>query len=305
MTRPLRVPLRELLLTAALLAWTSAARAQTLSNGTLRECTDAAPAKDLRRVAAFLRSDVSDSAPALVKPADLLVETLGDAVRTFLGAKNGDLPVAEPSFTRRNTDGRLAVTLHRDGTLGTAVPPDSSAADSSRLAGVRLLESILRKSWDGGDRVFWPESARGDSGTFRIEFWKPGPRRDASQPKVETRFAVAVFSIALPWEQPASADDEMQPKYPIRNLDKGIEGTVTLSFVVDTTGYALISTAYDLFPPHAPRPVGEMADFYRDFVRAAAEVLPRARFQPARIAGCKVQQRVNLPFTFKLSDAAR
>lgn len=298
-------PLRFLSFAAALIACATPGRAQTLTNGTLRQCLDAAPAKELRRVAVFLRSDVSDSAPALTKPGDLLVETLGEAVRAYLGVKNSDLPMGEPAFTGRNTDGRLAVTLHRDGTLGTSVQLDSAETDSSRAGGIRLLESILRKSWDGGDRVFWPEAARGDSGTFRIEIWKIGPRRDASLPKVETRFATAVFSLALPWEQPAEAEDEMKPRYPIRNLDKGIEGTVTLSFVVDTTGYALISTAHDVFPPHAPRPVGEMADFYRDFVRAAAEVLPRARFRPARIAGCKVQQRVNLPFTFKLSDAAR
>ncbi|MDQ6719028.1 MAG: energy transducer TonB [Gemmatimonadota bacterium] len=297
-------PALSLVVFFALLTCATTARAQALANGTLRQCLEASPVKDLRRVAVFLRSDVSNSAPSLEKPADLLVETLGEALRTYLGAKTSDLPVGEPAFTRSNTSGRLMVTLHRDGRLGTAIQLDSAETDSSRIGGIRLLASILRKSWDDGDRVFWPESARGDSGTFRIEIWKIGPRRDASQPKVQTRFAVAAFSIALPWEQPAEAVDEMKTKYPIRNLDRGIEGTIVLSFVVDTTGYALISTAYDVFPPHAMKPVGEMADSYRDFVRAAAEVLPKARFRPALIAGCKVQQRVNLPFSFKLRDAS-
>jgi hypothetical protein len=277
------------------------AGAQALTNGTLRQCLDAAPQSEMRRVAVFLRSDAADSAPNFLKPADLLVEILGERLRSSLGAKPGELPIGEPVYNRNNSNGVLVVTLYRDGRLDLTVRPDSGDRDSARVTGTRRLATVLRRAWDEGERVFWPDKLKDDSTQFTIRFWTSGPRRDGSVSNSQPGFAVAVFSLALPWQEPASADVFPLPYYPSTAKEKGIEATITLSFVVDTTGQAILSTVRDVLPFGAPVPVGEMAARYEEFVSAAKSVLPKSRFTPAQIAGCKVQQRVNLPFKFSLA----
>lgn len=79
------------------------------------------------------------------------------------------------------------------------------------------------------------------------------------------------------------------PTYPEVLRASGVEGTVMVQFVVDTSGKAerpsfkILSSTNDLFSAS---------------VRAA---LPRMRFYPAQIAGRKVKQLVQQPFQFTLS----
>jgi hypothetical protein len=237
-----------------------------------------------------------------VKPAELLLEILGERLRASLGAKPGDLPVGEPAYTKDNLWGKIRVTLFRDGRMGAVVEPDTSFTDSSHVSGTAAIAKILRAAWDEGERVFWPEKAKGDSASIRLFFWAPLPKKDGTPDKADARFAVAAFSIALPWAEHATADDLPKPVYPDYPRTHNVQGTITMSFVVDTTGYALLSTLHDVLPPGAPVPVGEMADYYHDFVRAVAEAMPRGKFHAASIAGCKYPQRVSLPFDFKLSS---
>lgn len=285
----------------ACLASPAAAQKHALSNGTLRECYEAARVTELRRIAGFISSDAQDSARAFVKPAELLLEMLGERVRASLGAKPGDLPIGEPAYTKDNVHGSIRVTLFRDGRMSAVIVRDTLFPDSSHVAGMAKIADILRAAWNEGERVFWPEKAHGDSASFRISFWAPLPKKDGTPDKAEARFAVAAFSIALPWVEHATVDDLPKPVYPDYPRSHNIQGRITMSFVVDTTGYALISTLHDVLPPGAPVPVGEMADYYHDFVRAVAEAMPKGRFHAAVMAGCKFPQRVNLPFDFKLN----
>jgi len=288
------------LLGVGCLATAATAQSRPLSNGTLRECYDAALPNDLRRVAGFISSDAADSAPAFVKPAELLLEIVGERVRASLGAKPGDLPIGEPMYTKDNVHGAIRVTLFRDGRMTAVVERDSLFANAP-TDGLERVAKILRGAWDEGERVFWPEQEKGDSVKFRMGFWAAPPNRDGSPDTTHHRFAVAVFSIALPWIEHATVDDLPKPVYPDTPRSHNIQGTITMSFVVDTTGYALISTMHDVLPPGAPVPVGDMADYYREFVRAVAEAMPKGRFHAAMMAGCKFPQRVNLPFEFKLN----
>lgn len=62
-----------------------------------------------------------------------------------------------------------------------------------------------------------------------------------------------------------------------------------VEFNVDTTGRADVKSLRVLKSSHA------------DFTRAVREVLPRMRFSPAELDGCRVRQIVQLPFGFKLN----
>lgn len=292
---------RRCLALTILLAAAPRAGAQSLANGTVRQCSDAASQSDLRRVAAYIRSDAVLSAKPFRQSADLLLEILGERLRGSLSAKAGELPIGEPKFAGFNTEGLIAVSIYRDGRMSAVVRSDSADTDSARIAGTRLAAAMLRQAWKEGDRVYWPDGVKEDSAQFNIHFWKPLPRRDGSERKAQTSYAVAVFSLALPWAEPPSVDSFPKPVYPSESRFKGIQADITLSFVVDTTGFPMISTAHDVLPEGAPVPVGDMADRYREFVRSAAQSLVASRFHPARIAGCKVRERIDFPVTFRLA----
>ncbi len=287
---------------AGLLAVPVAAQRPALSNGTFKQCFEQVRPADLRRVAAFITSDAPDSARAFSKPAALLLEIVGERLRASLGAKPGDLPIAEPSYTKDNTFGAVRVTLFRDGRMAATIVRDTIFSDPANVAGTATLGRLLRAAWDEGERVFWPEKAKGDSASFRISFWAPLPLRDGTPGKAEVSFAIAAFFIALPWVEQATADNSPKPVYPDYPRSHNIEGRITMSFVVDTTGHALMSTMRDVLPFGAPRPVGDMADYYRDFVRAVADAMPKTRFHSATLAGCRFPQEVLLPFDFKLNS---
>ncbi len=77
------------------------------------------------------------------------------------------------------------------------------------------------------------------------------------------------------------------PVYPPLLKERGIEGEVIASFIVDTTGLADVRSLKILKSAHA---------LFADAVKAA---LPEMRFIPARLRGQKVRQLVMQPFIFK------
>jgi len=78
------------------------------------------------------------------------------------------------------------------------------------------------------------------------------------------------------------------PVYPEVLKNAGIEGEVDVSFVIDTTGRADMSTLKILKSPHA------------QFTEAVRKALSTARFLPAEVGGKKVKQLVQLPFVFSI-----
>jgi len=81
---------------------------------------------------------------------------------------------------------------------------------------------------------------------------------------------------------------ELQPRYP-RELERtGVEGTVVVQFVVDTTGHAEMRTLKPV------RPADE------HFLRAVVDALRIARFTPATVNGHKVRQLVQQTFEFRV-----
>jgi outer membrane biosynthesis protein TonB len=79
------------------------------------------------------------------------------------------------------------------------------------------------------------------------------------------------------------------PAYPLDLLQKHIEGTVKVRFIVDTTGFA-DTTSFEVL-----NVVNE------GFIKAVREALPYMRFSAAKIGTMKVRQLVEQPFTFRIA----
>ena len=80
------------------------------------------------------------------------------------------------------------------------------------------------------------------------------------------------------------------PRYPETLRAAGIEGSVTLVFVVDTTGRA------DMGSIRVKRTDSDL------FTASVKDALEKARFHPAEIGGRKVRMLVEQPFVFALGD---
>jgi outer membrane biosynthesis protein TonB len=81
------------------------------------------------------------------------------------------------------------------------------------------------------------------------------------------------------------------PAYPLDLLQKHIEGTVKVRFIVDTTGFA-DTTSFEVL-----NVVNE------GFIKAVRDALPYMRFSAAKIGTMKVRQLVEQPFTFRIAPA--
>ncbi|MBC7895781.1 MAG: TonB family protein [Cytophagaceae bacterium] len=83
-------------------------------------------------------------------------------------------------------------------------------------------------------------------------------------------------------------EDSAAPPYPPTMLDKRIEGSVAVQYVVDTTGTADTASFVILSTTH------------QDFAKSVRSVLPFMRFRSAIMNTQKVRQLVQQQFSFKI-----
>lgn len=161
-----------------------------------------------------------------------------------------------------------------------------------------------------------PNNQRARSLEFRQE-WNPQRVGQFQVPPIAVKFGTRVpvktgagaveeetGTTPLPLAEEASAQDAFTlvdvdsvamrdptsaaPAYPAPLQERGIEGTVVVRFVVDTTGRAdpetfrLVTASHPLFGA------------------AVREAVPGMKFLPARIGAVKVRQLVELPFNFRI-----
>jgi protein TonB len=79
------------------------------------------------------------------------------------------------------------------------------------------------------------------------------------------------------------------PQYPYEMKRAGINGTVTVGFIVDTTG--AVRDAYVVSSSHS------------EFEAAALAAITKWRFRPGRRKGAPVNTRMQQPLSFKLTDS--
>jgi TonB family protein len=164
------------------------------------------------------------------------------------------------------------------------------------VPGLRWVESTVRGSGlvPTQETGMTPGGA-GEQGT--------GPGRHGTRPRRatgESDLAVPAFEpvgstvfIATAVDRPVTRDPaSAAPAYPAFLEHEGIEGAVTVQYVVDTTGTA---DSTSLVVSETTHPA------FAESVRAA---LPRMRFQPAELQGHRVRQMVRQEFRFVMPDHA-
>jgi len=121
------------------------------------------------------------------------------------------------------------------------------------------------------------------------EFTRPaGPSGSAGTPSGVSGGSSAIYSANIVERQVVPLPGA-SPRYPQMLQQAGIEGEVTMRFVVDTLGRVEAGSAESLASTHAL------------FERAVRDALPRMRFVAAEAGGRKVRQLVEQPFSFAIS----
>jgi protein TonB len=106
--------------------------------------------------------------------------------------------------------------------------------------------------------------------------------------KVSDSLFVSAFNLNEV-DQPPRLIRAVNPRYPFEAAQKGIEGRVTLRFVVDSTGQAQEPEVVDSEPPGV-------------FDEAALAVVKKYKFRPAMKSGKAVDCIVKAPIKFSLSE---
>lgn len=261
-------------------------------------CLDSIPASAFHQVALYASVLLHDSASSrFASSADNLLQESAIRAQQLLGAKGNAVPNGAPLVSWHEVDAPLHIVAYRDGRIirrPITRGPDSSAA--ALMA--RALDSVVN------ERILdWAADSARDSIAFDFAFSRP---KLDSAGKVRlphtSRTAIPLLVIAEPWERevaPVRTSDH--PYYPEFSRSRDYQGTVLISFVVDTSGHVVKSTIRDLWPRDKPRLYGTRLLAYQAFVDASEKFLAGASFVPASVGGCIMSQLVQMPFSYQLN----
>lgn len=264
-------------------------------------CLDSIPLSAMKRVPVYAAAEIADADPVppiAVASMDLLTQAVAEQARALLGAGAGQLPPGEPSITWRQLDHQLFVVAHRDGRVVSRVRPpiwlsDQSLGDS----GARHLGRALDAARAKGEAFFWDDALKRDSITWLVRLEPAALDEGGQVTPPALRAGFPVFSVLIPASQPADVE-RIRTNFPMVRI-RGFSGTVRLQFVIDTTGRAVPSTIRGVWPPNEARLVGPARFAYDSVVRVMQLSLEDARFAPARIGRCTVNQLVQQAFTYR------
>jgi TonB family protein len=99
----------------------------------------------------------------------------------------------------------------------------------------------------------------------------------------------SVFTILEVDSAVVRSASSASPAYPLDLLEKHIEGFVLARYVVDTTGFADVTSLQVLKATHP------------GFEQAVRDALPYMRFSAAKLGTQKVRQLVEQTFTFRIA----
>jgi hypothetical protein len=162
------------------------------------------------------------------------------------------------------------------------VPPDETAGEE---AARDVPWSEVEGTGSGGTGAGAETSPVGPDRTAR-------PASDSAGPSPSVGQIAELGDSILTEVQVDSAvrryPESAAPEYPAALLAKAIEGETVVSFIVDTTGYADL-TSFKVIDATHP-----------EFGLAVRRALPDMRFRPAILAGRKVRQLVQQSFMFRI-----
>jgi hypothetical protein len=191
---------------------------------------------------------------------------------------------------------RLRITATGDGPIAGVVrgpPSDSSASslvaaafESARRTGAALMPWRNKAGDEPVVITLWLYPSTVDSAGH----WKH-PDPDDTQ--------LTAFWIPLPTHSYSGVLTLAKLRYPKQNQKVGVEGDVTLRFVVDVTGHAEASSIYDVLPVEDPNPPRLSAEDYAVFRDAAREWVLSSSYVPERVGGCAIESVIDQPVKFR------
>jgi hypothetical protein len=264
-------------------------------------CLDSIPEAAMRRVPVYAAAEIAEETPvgpSVIASMDLLTQAVAERARALLGASAAQLPPGEPTITWRQLDQQLRVVAHRDGRVGWTVQPPWWRSDQGQGdAGVRHLGAALDEARRQGELFVWDDALARDSIMWHVRL-EPAALSEAglvTPPALRRGFPV--FSVLSP---PILAADveRMRTNFPMVRV-RGFSGTVQLQFVIDTAGRAVPSSIRGVWPPNEPRLTGPPAFAYDSLLRVMRGSLVAARFTPARIGRCAINQLMFQSFSYQ------
>jgi TonB family protein len=177
----------------------------------------------------------------------------------------------------RSFDAEIGFLLHRNGSVTdfrATVPKPSSLE-------IALIGAMVEAGKAGLMPVLL-DDVRGDEVPLRLRLGTGGRDAIARREVARVDVAVELGQAVLPFSS------NPKPRFPEHMQMAGYGGEVVVQFVVNEDGRPELSTYRVLS--------------YSDVSLAVevTKVVPRLRFKPAWVAGCRVRQLVQVPFAFNI-----
>jgi hypothetical protein len=261
-------------------------------------CLYRIPASAFKRVPVFLEATADSASRAILPGADLFAQSVAFKLRELVGGNEAKLAEADSSVWWASLWGEVVVTVTRAGPLTWRVADWSVGADTLPKSALAVLRGSIEAVASGGELIPLPEG-KGDSWSFGLSLVHPLVTKDGRLIPVKARQPVPVFTLLVPWEQPVEMIRLPRLEYSEFSRRLGATGAVRLSFVVDKSGRANPETVKEVFLAGEKRPVGEDRVYADGFIRAVKRALPSAKFAPAAVGGCALNQVVQQVFDFR------
>jgi len=263
-------------------------------------CIYRIPASSLKRVPVFLQATADSTMKAVLPSADLFAQSVAFRIREILGARDAHLVEADSVVAWNRLWGEANVTLHKGGKPTWSVPEWSMRADTIPRSSIALLLNAISQVVDEGEMVSYPEGVDADSIPFSLSLVNPTVTEKGAILPVEARQPIAVFSIATAPERSVRVIESPHVQYPEYSRWLRSIGGVRMTYVVNKTGRVEPATIKEMWPIGLERPTGQLLLAYEAFLRAVKRGIPSARFSPAMIGSCPVNQVVQQFFEFKM-----
>ena len=189
--------------------------------------------------------------------------------------------------------GLIATTVLVQRRIASLPPEDPGPANAQFLYPLLrpmprpVQEQVAYVGLMGTQPVDIPASPMKDNNAKEVSTVPPPTQRAVEEVRVEepprTFSEIEVDSAAV--RDPESAG----PAYPPKLLAAKLEGAASVQFVVDSTGHVDIRTLVIMESTHP------------DFTQAVRDVLPRMKYQPARMGRRPVAQLVEQKFSFRIA----
>jgi TonB-like protein len=260
-------------------------------------CLAAASSLPLYRAPVFLSYGTNDTHNHLqLSQAGVIAADVVREIRKELRAAGDSDADGSSRVSWRALPVRLQITAVGDGPITGVLrgPPSDSSASS-------LVANAFERARRAGTALMpWRNKAGGEP--VVISLWLYAPAVDSAghwkhEDPDDTR--LTAFWIPLPAHSYATVFSLAKLQYPKKNQKAGVEGDVTLRFVVDSSGRAQPATIYDISPAEDANAPRLSAEDYVEFRDASREWVLNSVYSPEKLGGCVIESVLDQPVKFR------